>query len=259
MIRSKPKAKIESRSAFSLTELVVVLGVIAILIALLLPALFRARSRAQQIQCVSNLHQLGIGLNTFLANNHGYPIFAAGTNEGYPARDKFWFGQLERVGLGIAKPETNYYQKGVWLCPTAKSAHPSQITDRTQVAYYGYNNDLWYRNHDPANPNLLGLEGHYDPMTRTFQPIAESEVAAPSDMMAIGDSFELNTVFNRQSVAVFEQLGNILTRHQDNGNVAFCDGHVESPTVNFLFDDTSDTALRRWNRDDLPHRERLAP
>jgi prepilin-type processing-associated H-X9-DG protein len=42
-------------------------------------------------------------------------------------------------------------------------------------------------------------------------------------------------------------------------NVVFCDGHVESPALAFLFTDTSDAALSRWNRDHLPHRERLAP
>ncbi|HEY2328769.1 MAG TPA: type II secretion system protein [Verrucomicrobiae bacterium] len=42
-------------------------------------------------------------------------------------------------------------------------------------------------------------------------------------------------------------------------NVVFCDGHVESPTLQFLFEDTSDEALSRWNRDHLPHREKLSP
>jgi prepilin-type processing-associated H-X9-DG protein len=42
-------------------------------------------------------------------------------------------------------------------------------------------------------------------------------------------------------------------------NVVFCDGHVESPPLQFLFADTSDAALSRWNRDHQPHRERLAP
>jgi hypothetical protein len=39
----------------------------------------------------------------------------------------------------------------------------------------------------------------------------------------------------------------------------FCDGHVESPTLSFLFTDTRAAALRRWNRDHQPHRDRLAP
>jgi prepilin-type processing-associated H-X9-DG protein len=48
-------------------------------------------------------------------------------------------------------------------------------------------------------------------------------------------------------------------RHQGKLNVVFCDSHVESPTLKFLFADTSDAALSRWNRDHQPHRERLAP
>jgi hypothetical protein len=41
--------------------------------------------------------------------------------------------------------------------------------------------------------------------------------------------------------------------------VVFCDGHVESPSLQFLFADTSDAALVRWNRDHRPHREKLSP
>ena len=46
--------------------------------------------------------------------------------------------------------------------------------------------------------------------------------------------------------------------------MVFCDGHVESPTLTFLFADTRDAALRRWKSlqtttNHLPHRERLAP
>jgi hypothetical protein len=42
-------------------------------------------------------------------------------------------------------------------------------------------------------------------------------------------------------------------------NVVFSGGQVESPTLQFLFADTSDAALSRWNRDHQPHRERLGP
>jgi prepilin-type processing-associated H-X9-DG protein len=51
----------------------------------------------------------------------------------------------------------------------------------------------------------------------------------------------------------------LIARHQGKANVMFCDGHVESPTLQFLFEDTSDAALVRWNRDHLPHREKLSP
>ena len=79
----------------------------------------------------------------------------------------------------------------------------------------------------------------------------------PSDMIAIGDSFNSSSSLQRFSFIATEAPA--LSRHQGKANVAFCDGHVESPTLKFLFEDTSDAALVRWNRDHLPHRESLAP
>ena len=89
--------------------------------------------------------------------------------------------------------------------------------------------------------------------------IGESEVVHPSDMMAIGDSFTAGVVFGRYNLNDLIKCGNTLTRHQGRANVVFCDGHVESPTLQFLFADTSDAALVRWNRDHQPHREKLVP
>ena len=79
----------------------------------------------------------------------------------------------------------------------------------------------------------------------------------PSEMMAIGDSFGGSVAFLRDTD--FANSKFVSSRHQGRANVVFCDGHVESPTLKFLFADTSDEALRRWNRDHLPHREKLAP
>ncbi|MBC8003811.1 MAG: hypothetical protein H7X97_14610 [Opitutaceae bacterium] len=78
-------------------------------------------------------------------------------------------------------------------------------------------------------------------------------------MMAIGDSFDAAANFMRFDLAGLETYGNTRSRHQGKANVLFCDGHVESPTLEFLFEDTSDAALNRWNRDHQPHRELLAP
>jgi prepilin-type processing-associated H-X9-DG protein len=88
-------------------------------------------------------------------------------------------------------------------------------------------------------------------------------------MMAIGDGFAGGNAGIQDSWyllwrtdGVRDEMGSAkrsYARHQGKANVVFCDGHVESPTLQFLFADTSDAALARWNRDHLPHREKLSP
>ena len=237
------------QSAFTLTELLVVIAIIGILAAFLLPALAQSKKKAQQVQCVGNLHQLGIGIQNFVANNHAYPSAIAGKNTDNPGT---WMSQLERGGFDIAKPKKLFITEGVWRCPSARWAHfPANITPTS----YGYNG----RGVGGNYTNALGLHGRFISKTELFAPIGEAEVASPSDMMAIGDSFFGDAFFLRVDLKYLDRNGRASARHQGKANVVFCDGHVESPTLQFLFADTSDAALCRWNRDHLSHRERLAP
>lgn len=66
----------KSRSGFSLAELLVVLGIITVLLALLLPALARARDRGNQVVCESNLRQIGVFLLMYANQSRGwlYPV-----------------------------------------------------------------------------------------------------------------------------------------------------------------------------------------
>src|SRR5881394_3914708 len=103
-----------NQNGFTLDELLIVIAVIGILAALLLPTLSSAKARAQRIQCVNNLHQLGVGLQVILENNHGYPVMAMGTNGGPAAAGVpwvTWVHILERDGLGIAKPKPDFFKK----------------------------------------------------------------------------------------------------------------------------------------------------
>ena len=238
-----------NRNGFTLVELLVVVAIVGILAALLLPALSSVKAKAQRIRCVNNLYQLGVGLQIVLQNDHGYPVIIISTNPW-----QTWVSQLEREGLGVSQPGSNYFQKGVWSCPSAQWSRDT-LEHMSPTSSYGYNRYgiIW-----PGNgTDGFGLQGHFDPAVRVWRPITESEVAVPSDMMAIGDCFNGSVEFDRQDLAKVEKNGNILTRHQGKANVVFCDGHVESPRLNFLLEDTSDTALVRWNRDHQPHRDRL--
>jgi prepilin-type processing-associated H-X9-DG protein/prepilin-type N-terminal cleavage/methylation domain-containing protein len=249
----------DKHDGFSLVEMLVIIAILGILVALLLAALSKANGRAQRIHCINNLRHLGIGLQEFLADNHGYPVLLTSTNR-FSGVDRFWMGQIEREGLGSSRSATNFYYQGVWFCPSAQWSAPvlRGLPTADGWSYYGYNIDIFGRGLRRNNPtNQFGLQGHYDPITHAYLPITESEVAVPSDMMAIGDGFDPNGIFTRRDLADLEEFGNTLTRHQGKANVVFCDGHVESPKLKFLFEDTSDAALVRWNRDHEPHRDKL--
>jgi prepilin-type N-terminal cleavage/methylation domain-containing protein len=82
--------KTRTENGFTLIELLVVIAIIAILAAMLLPALAKAKERAHRIACTSNQRQIGLGLKTWAMDfNDRYPMQVAANADGPPNQAAF--------------------------------------------------------------------------------------------------------------------------------------------------------------------------
>jgi prepilin-type N-terminal cleavage/methylation domain-containing protein/prepilin-type processing-associated H-X9-DG protein len=269
-----------ARSALTLIELLVVIGVLGLLAAFCLTALSNARAKGLQTQCANNLRQLGIALEEFVSDNHGYPFFAENINppSGFPKEG--WWDALGPYASNF-RWNTNrqpYQSAGLFHCPAANPPPSPPWPVGLSYHDYGYNGVGLSRLLDTngslgLSPWMGNTTNQQTPLTvsqfEVNQLVSESQIKCPSDMMAIGDGFSGNnrsivdcTASLWRTSGAQDILGStrrVYARHRGKAEVVFCDGHVEGPRLQTLFNDETDPVLSRWNRDHQPHRERLTP
>lgn len=224
--------------AFTLIELLVVIAIIAILAAMLLPALSKAKERAKTVRCVSNEKQIALGYLLYANDNTDYmpvagsPDLSQGAGWVAPSR---WF--LEISPYITRGGETNYSQMvakdKVVACPSANLVNAIPTNVPGWQGYGGYGHNYRYLGYTPDDRKKISR------VTKPVETCMNGDGLDPGKDIAW---WELGYLYPPSVALQPPPLKYI--RHGKGGNYAWVDGHVAF--ANWTMMSTGANRKRNW-------------
>jgi prepilin-type N-terminal cleavage/methylation domain-containing protein/prepilin-type processing-associated H-X9-DG protein len=279
---------------FTLIELLVVIAIIAILAALLLPALSSAKEQADDAVCKSNLHQVILAVKQYNLDSGVYPFSLDGSSElANPSTPYTWMLRLypyTRTKWPISVQAGGHYlpgsaAKSIYTCPSYdRIGGVYQLADGDSDQVYGLFYGAYGVNFHGVAPfpplqQPVGLGGEYGGIMSVtnpgkFRQIKESDIAASARMIMMADSqlawvLQQGTYGGDGALEFDIKISDYTSteymwrrRHAAHFNTLFCDGHLERLQGPDCFWVSSGVApkvalAKRWNLDNQPHLDLL--
>lgn len=198
------KTRFIARHCFTLVELLITIAIIAMLAALLLPALKNAKDASKSVMCKNNLKNLGMAFLNYSMDNNEYVVE-------YIFDGRIWSGRIiTQEYMGISDFEPGYSHAGIPRVSTA--------------AICPMNNGR-YVNNISGNMNYVYNQKLSDPVSRKI-----SALKTPlSQKIVFSDGYQIGYIFMIRQIAGFTALNwqGIYAFHLKKANIVWGDGHVE--------------------------------